>query len=92
MQAGSAAAAWWNFFAGYWQDARRRNLVAARWNFLVQELGTTCRNFVVSWDLCSWMVDGSFCIHVLCFCMEHFGNCILELAFVWAGKLIMAGM
>ena len=52
----------------------RVNVVAARWNFLVQELGTTYRNFVVGWDLCSWMVDGSFCNHVLCFCMEHVAN------------------
>jgi hypothetical protein len=77
------------FFAGCWQDIRRNLVVAARWNFLVQELGTTCRNFVVGWDLCSWMVDESFCIHVLCFCMETvFWNLLLY----GAGKLIIARM
>ncbi|KAG2611653.1 hypothetical protein PVAP13_4KG181905, partial [Panicum virgatum] len=59
-----AVAAWWKFLlaAGI--------VVPARWIFLVQELSTTCWNFLVGWDFCSWMVDGSFYIYVLGFCIE----------------------
>uniref|UniRef100_J3LW80 Uncharacterized protein n=1 Tax=Oryza brachyantha TaxID=4533 RepID=J3LW80_ORYBR len=51
------------------------------WNFFALVAGT--QYFVVGWDLCSWMVDGSF-LFMLCFLYEHIGYCILKHAFVCA--------
>ena len=58
--------------------------------FFVQELGPTCWNFLVGWDL----LDGGWIILYSCF-MLLYGTMMETVfwnSFVWVGKLIMAGM